>query len=54
MKKLIFLLFLLIFASTASATVYRWVDQGGTVTCLLAEALLEGFMVVVVLELEAP
>ena len=31
MKKLIFLLILLIFASSASATVYRWVDQGGTV-----------------------
>jgi len=31
MKKLIVLLFSFIFASSASATVYKWVDQGGTV-----------------------
>ena len=31
MKKLIFLLFLLVFASSSSAAVYRWVDQGGAV-----------------------
>ncbi|HSB05069.1 MAG TPA: DUF4124 domain-containing protein [Thermodesulfobacteriota bacterium] len=31
MKKLIFLLFLFTFASSASATVYKWVEEGGTV-----------------------
>ena len=31
MKKLIFILFLFIFASSASATIYKWVDQGGAV-----------------------
>ena len=31
MKKPIFFLFLLVFASSASAAVYRWVDQGGVV-----------------------
>jgi hypothetical protein len=31
MKKLFSLLFLFAFASSASASIYRWVDQGGTV-----------------------
>ena len=31
MKKLIFILFILIFASSASATIYRWVDEKGVV-----------------------
>jgi hypothetical protein len=31
MKKLIVLLISFIFASSASATIYRWVDQGGTI-----------------------
>ena len=31
MEKLIFTLFLLIFTSSASATIYKWVDQGGAV-----------------------
>ena len=31
MKKLIVLLFSLIFASSASATIYRWVDEKGVV-----------------------
>ena len=31
MKKLFSLLFLLAFASSASASIYRWVDQGGTI-----------------------
>jgi hypothetical protein len=31
MKKLLFVLLILVFASSASATVYRWVDAGGAV-----------------------
>jgi hypothetical protein len=31
MKKLLIILFVLIFASSASATVYKWVDEGGVV-----------------------
>jgi hypothetical protein len=31
MKKLIFILFFFIFASSASATVFKWVDEGGVV-----------------------
>ena len=31
MKKLLFALLILVFASSASATVYRWVDEGGVV-----------------------
>jgi len=31
MKKFIFILFILIFASSASATIYRWVDEKGVV-----------------------
>jgi hypothetical protein len=31
MKKLFFVLLILVFASSASATVYRWVDEGGAV-----------------------
>ncbi len=31
MKKILFLLFILIFASSARATVYKWVDEGGVV-----------------------
>ena len=31
MKKLLFILFILIFASSASATVYKWADEGGVV-----------------------
>ena len=32
MKKLIVLLFTLIFASSASATIYKWIDKGGVVS----------------------
>ena len=32
MKKLLFILFLFIFASSASATIYRWVDEKGVVS----------------------
>ena len=31
MKKLLFILLILIFASSASAAVYKWVDKGGVV-----------------------
>jgi hypothetical protein len=31
MKKFLFILFMLIFASSASATVYKWADEGGVV-----------------------
>ena len=31
MKKLLLILLILVFASSASATVYKWVDKGGVV-----------------------
>ena len=31
MKKLVFVLFLFVFASPASATIYKWVDERGVV-----------------------